>query len=152
LERAILNLFDTGFADCTVTRITDQKQGEPDLLMTFPNGRKMAIQVTAKQNASQFIDSKKAGDVIPQSARFHPDGFMCLGRPDFQELAKEQAVHQGKDLNFKLVPIYILIELYVQSHEGKIDAAGVAQFLDATRGYITIERIREFLRSRTTSA
>lgn len=151
LERAILNLFGTGFANCTVTRITDQKKGEPDLLMAFPDGRKITIQVTAKQNAAQFIDSKKAGDVIPQSARFHPDGFMCLGRPDFQELAKEQAVHQGKDLNFKLVPVYILIELYVQFHEKKIDATGVAQFLYTARGYITIERIREFLRPRTTN-
>ncbi len=145
LERAILDLFDTDFANCTVTRITDQRQGEPDLLMTFPDGNKITIQVTAKQSPTQFIDSKKAGDVLPQSARFHPDGFMCLGRPDFQELAKEQAVHQAKDTNFKLIPVYVLVELFVQVQEGKIDANGAAQFLFSTRGYITIERIREFI-------
>jgi len=144
LERAIIDLFTTGFANCTVTRITDQKEGEPDLLMTFPDGKKMTVQVTAKQSSTHFVDAKKAGDVIPQSARFHPDGFMCLGRPDFQELAKEQALHQARDMNFKLMPIYILVELFVRTSERKLDANEVAQFLFSTRGYITFEKMQEF--------
>lgn len=149
LERAISDLFDTGFANCTVTRITDQRHGEPDLLMTFPDGKRMTIQVTAKQNSTEFIDSKKAGDVIPQSARFHPDGFMCLGRPDFQELAREQAIHQAQDANFKLLPIYVLVEIFVQVQEGKIDADAAAQFLFSEKGYLTIEKVREFVNSST---
>ena len=151
LERAICDLFGTGFAHCTVTRITDQKKGEPDLLMTFFDGKKMTIQVTAKQNSTQFIDSKKAGDVIPQSARFHPDGYMCIGRPDFQELAKEQALHLAKDTNFKLFPVYSLAELFVLTKEGKIDSESAAQFLSTVRGYVTIEQIRDFKISLSTA-
>ncbi len=143
LERAICDLFDTGFANCTVTRITDQREGEPDLLMVFPEGKRMTVQVTAKQNITQFIDAKKSGDVIPQSARFHPDGFMCLGRPNFQELAKEQALHLARDMNFKLVPIHILAELYVQTREGKLNADDAARFLFLARGYVTLDQIRE---------
>jgi helicase len=152
LERAICDMFGTGFAHCTVMRITDQKLGEPDLLMTFSDGKKMAIQVTAKQNTTQFIDSKKAGEVIPQSARFHPNGFMCLGRPDFQEFAKEQALHIAKDTNFKLIPIYILAELYVLFQEGKIDSEGIAQFLYSVKGYVTADKLQEFINKTTTVA
>lgn len=149
LERAISDLFSTDFANCTVTRITDQNRGEPDLLMTFPDGKTMTIQVTAKQSSTEFVDSKKAGDVIPQSARFHPDGYMCLGRPDFQELAKEQAVHQARDANFKLLPIFVLIELFVQVQEGRLDADAAARFLFSERGYLTIGKIRDFANSDT---
>jgi len=108
LEAAIERLFATNFAGCTAVRITDQRQAEPDNLLTFPNGEKMTAQTTARDDNNSFVDSKKAGDVIPQSARFHPNGFICFGRPDFQQLAQEQARHQAVEHNFKLIPIFVL--------------------------------------------
>ena len=69
LERALDNLFRTGFAGCTVTRLVSQKEAEPDLIMEFANGDLFAVQVTAREK-DRFVDSKKAGDVIPQSARY----------------------------------------------------------------------------------
>ena len=143
LERAICELFESGFADCSVVRVTDQNKGEPDLIMTFPNGKKMTIQVTAKDDPTKFIDSKKAGDIIPQSARFHPDAYMCLGRPDFQDLAKEQSTHLASTMNYKLMPIYILSELYVRGSENKFSASEIAHFLYNIRGYVRIRNIEE---------
>lgn len=141
LERSICELFQLNFAACNVNRITDQREGEPDLLLTFPSGERVTVQVTAKKDQTSFIDSKKAGDVISQSARFHPDGFICLGRPDFQDLAREQANHHALDKNFKLLPMYVLAELFVRVKEGKIDTNLAAEFLLNARGYLTVSEI-----------
>lgn len=141
LERAIEELFDTGFTKCTATRITDQHEGEPDLLMIFPNSDKLTVQITAKEDNTKFVDSKKAGDVIAQSARFHPQGFICIGRPDFQKLAIEHASHLAKDFNFKLIPVYVLAELYVRFVEGKLTLDNCTNFLLNTKGYIQIKDI-----------
>jgi len=141
LEWAIRELFDTGFADCSVVRVSDQKKGEPDLLMTFPNGKKITVQVTASENPTKYIDSKKAGEVIAQSARFHPDGYICMGRPDFQSLAIEQADHLGVEKNFKLIPIFVLAELFVRSREGKLSHKNCAKLLLSSRGYITMSEV-----------
>ena len=141
LEWAIRELFDAEFADCNVVRINDQRKAEPDLLMTFPNGKKITIQVTASESPTKYIDSKKAGEVIAQSARFHPDGYICIGRPDFQALAIEQADHLGVEKNFKLIPIFVLAELFVRSREGKLNNKNCAKLLLSSRGYITMSEI-----------
>jgi hypothetical protein len=119
----------------------EPEQGEPDHLLVFEGGKKLTAQTTAKLDNKHFIDSKKAGDVIPQSARFAPDGYICFGRPDFQALAKEQAKYQGKQHNFKLVPIFALAELYVRYREGKLTPAQIATFLLNQRGYLDVQRI-----------
>lgn len=143
LERAIRELFDTRFADCNVVRVTDQNKGEPDLLMTFAEGQKLTIQVTASESSTKYIDAKKAGNVIPQSARFHPDGYICIGRPAFQELAIEQANHLGLDINFKLLPICILAEIFVRAKEGKLNGPQAANILLNSRGLMTLQKIEE---------
>ncbi|MCL6611079.1 MAG: DEAD/DEAH box helicase [Peptococcaceae bacterium] len=140
LECAIRDLFDTGFTEFNATRITDQKAGEPDLLLTF-NGKKITAQVTAKESNNKFVDSKKAGDVIPQSARFKPDGYICFGRPDFQELAKENAQELGDIHNYKAIPIYVLAEAFVLVKEGKVNIKKLSNFIFNTRGYISIKKL-----------
>lgn len=141
LENIICDLFNLGFTQCSVIRIADQKSGEPDLLMTFPSGKKFTIQVTAKDDNTKFVDSKKAGDVIPQSAKFHPDGYICIARPDFQDLAIENASYLAKDYNYKLLPIYVLAELYVQFHENKIISEEATSFIYNSRGYLQANQI-----------
>ena len=96
--------------------------------MTFPDGKKLAVQVTASENPAKYIDAKKAGNVIPQSARFHPDGYICIGRPELQVLAVEQASHLGIDTNFKLIPVCMLAEVFVCNREGKLNDKSCAKF------------------------
>ena len=105
----------------------------------------MTIQVTAKDLNTKFIDSKKSGDVVSQSARFHPDIYMCMGRPDFQQLAKEQAYHIAMDLNFKLMPIFVFVELFVRVKEGKATAEDVTGFIRDSLGYLTVSTIDKYL-------
>lgn len=147
LERSICDLLNTNFADCYATRLHDQRHGEPDLLLNFAKGDIFSAQISAKQKNTDFIDSKKAGDVIPQSARLHPNGYICIGRPDFQELAIDMAFHQAQDHNFKLLPVYVLVELYVQVQEKLINKNDVSRFLCTARGYLTVSKISEFLKS-----
>jgi hypothetical protein len=144
LEAAIECLFATGFAGCSAIRITDQRHAEPDHLITFPGGEKLAAQTTAKDDNNSFVDSKKAGDVIPQSALFHPNGFICFGRPDFQRLAQEQAGHQAVEHNFQLIPIYVLAELFVRYREGKLSPDQIRLFLLNARGYLDFARTEKF--------
>lgn len=144
LERAILHLFEAEFTEFYATRITDQNAGEPDLILTF-EGKKITCQVTAKESNIKFVDSKKAGDVIPQSARFKPDGYICFGRPDFQDLAKENAFELGSMHNYKAIPIFVLAEAFVLVKEDKITAKEVTEYLLNERGYFTIKRLHKKL-------
>ncbi|GGG82015.1 DEAD/DEAH box helicase [Paenibacillus radicis (ex Gao et al. 2016)] len=142
-EHKLCELFNIDFINGTVDRIAQQSNGEPDLLMILDNGHKYTIQVTAKLDKTKHIDSKKAGDVISQSARLDPDGYVCLGRPDFQELAIDQAIHLGKKHNFKLVPLYALIELFVRVKEGELSSECVTNFLIESKGYLNISMINK---------
>jgi hypothetical protein len=72
---------------------------------------------------------------------------MCIGRPDFQELAREQAMHLSQGMNFKLLPIYVLAELYVQTREGVIDANEAERFLFSARSYLTMAGLRRLSHS-----
>jgi hypothetical protein len=87
------------------------------------------------------VDSKKAGDVVPQSARFHVDGFMCLGRPDFEALAREQAGHLAAKYNYKQLPVYILAELFVLVTEKRIEPNVAEDFILNQRGYLTLAQV-----------
>ena len=134
LENSICELFETGFADCNIVKITDRKAGEPNLLMIFPDGNELTILIIAKKGG-EFVSSSEAGEIISQSARFHPKGYICFGRPDFQSLAKEQAKHLGMEYNFKLIPIFALAELYVRFMEGKLSKNQISDLLFDARGY-----------------
>lgn len=149
LERAIENLFKMHLSECTIERITNQQKREPDLFLYFSDGKKFTIQVTAKESATKYIDSKKSDDIIAQSSRFQPDGYICIGRPDFQDFAKEQAFYHSKRLNFKLLPIYIIAELFVQFIEKRIDERTVSSFLYEKKGYLEPKDIYEFTRDST---
>lgn len=59
LEIVICDLLDTGFIDCVNTRITEQRDAEPDILLTFNEGEIFSIQVTAKMDNKHYVDSKR---------------------------------------------------------------------------------------------
>ncbi|RJX39585.1 hypothetical protein D3P09_09220 [Paenibacillus pinisoli] len=146
-EHKLCELFGADFIEGTVGRISQQSKGEPDLSMELNNGQVYTIQVTAKEDKTKFIDSKKAGDVIPQSARLNPTGYICLGKPDFQELAIDQASHLAKQHNYKLVPLYALVELFVRVKEGEISTATVTDLLVKFRGYLNISAIDKYIKA-----
>jgi helicase len=142
LEKSIELLFNTGFAKCHAQRITEQRSGEPDLLLLFDDGTRYTIQTTAKESNTKYVDSKKAGDVIPQSARYDAKGFICIGRPDFETLAREQAGHLALKYNYKQIPIFILAELFVLAKEARMSTDEIEKFILNERGYISLDRVR----------
>ncbi|MBC2593875.1 hypothetical protein H5P28_06335 [Ruficoccus amylovorans] len=141
LEVVIEELLNTGFVNVTAQRITDQKAGEPDLLIHFKDGISFSIQVTAKESNTKFVDSKKSGDIIPQSARFGVEGFICVGRPDFETLARENAGPLGAKYNYKQIPVFVLCELYVLYAEDRFDSEKITRVIRDVRGYINVKRL-----------
>ena len=148
LELVIEELLNTNFVDATAQRITDQKAGEPDILLHFADGISFSIQVTAKESNSKFVDSKKAGDIIPQSVRFGVEGFICVGRPDFETLARENGGHLGAKYNYKQIPVFVLCELFVLFAEKRFDAAEITKIVREARGYIDVKRLFTEIRTR----
>lgn len=138
LESAIADLLNIGFSKLNAQKITDQNKGEPDLLLLFNSGAKISVQITAKESNTKYVDSKKAGDVIPQSARFHVDGYMCIGRPDFETLAKEQAGHLAQKFNYKQLPLSVLVELFVRMKEARVSSDEAHEFILNRRGFLSL--------------
>ncbi|MEY2907392.1 MAG: hypothetical protein RLZZ408_1863 [Verrucomicrobiota bacterium] len=141
LEAAIEELLNTDFVEATAQRITDQNAGEPDILLHFSDAVSFSIQVTAKESNAKFVDSKKAGDIIPQSVRFGVDGFICIGRPDFETLARENAGHLGAKYNYKQLPVFVLCELFVLFAEKRFAADEITKLIRDARGYIDVKRL-----------
>jgi len=64
---------------------------------------------------------------------------MCIGRPDFQALARDLARDQGAQHNFKLIPMYVLTEMYVRWREGRLSKEAIRNLLLTFRGYCPVE-------------
>lgn len=143
-EHELCSIFDKKFIECVVQRISEQKNGEPDLLMFLNSGEKYAIQVTAKENKRNFVEFRKSAEVITQSAQFNPTGYICIGKPDFQDLAIERAGDLEKLHDFKLIPLYILVELFVRVKEERITTLEATRFLRNNTGYLDIPRLNRF--------
>jgi hypothetical protein len=47
--------------------------------------------------------------------------------------------------NFKLIPIYLLAELYVRFREGKLSPDQIRPFLLNARGYLNFAALEKFL-------
>lgn len=141
LEAVIEELLNTDFVEATAQRITDQNAGEPDILVHFTDGVSFSIQVTAKDSNTKFVDSKKAGDIIPQSVRFGVDGFICVGRPDFETLARENAGHLGSKYNYKQLPVFVLCELFVLFAEKRLGTDEITKLIRDARGYVDVKRL-----------
>ncbi|WP_336772653.1 DEAD/DEAH box helicase [Paenibacillus sp. MMO-58] len=145
-EHKLCEFLNADFIEGTVKRLKQQSKIEPGLLMVLGNGQKYSIQLTAKENKNKFIDSQNAEDVISQSAHLELDGYVCIGRPDFQELAIDQASHLAKKHNFKLVPLFALIELYIRIKEGELSSEVVTNFFVDFKGYLNISKIDKYFK------
>ena len=119
-------------------RIADQREGEPDLLLHDGDGP-LAVQITAVEGQ---VKMNKAVEVVGQSARFRPSGYVVIGRPEFHALAIRAAMdHAAAGTNFKLITISDLCEMYVRVLERRLDTRRVARILLEERGLIDHEVI-----------
>ncbi len=142
LERVIADLFRPPLYDKLCERITKQREGEPDLLLHTGNGP-LAVQITAREEGQ--VKMKKAVEVVGQSARFRPSGYLVIGRPEFHGLALQAARdHAEAGTNFKLITVTDLCEIYIRVLEGRLDAPRVAQILTREAGVIDREVIERF--------
>ncbi len=143
LEIAIDDLFKKPFIKLTCQRITRQKEGEPDHLLYDSSGNIFAIQTTAREKKN--ISMKKAASVIGQSAKYKPSGYIVFGRPDFEVLAIENAEDQLRaGVNYKLIPIPVLAEMYVLVNEKRMTCEDIEKILIDWKGYVNLERIYDY--------
>jgi hypothetical protein len=142
LERVITDLFRQPFYEKLCERITKQREGEPDLLLHTGSGP-LAVQITAREQGQ--IKMKKAVEVVGQSARFRPSGYIVIGRPEFHSLALQAARdHASAGTNFKLITVTDLCEVYIRVIEGRLDAPRVEQMLTEELGVVGTEVIDRF--------
>ena len=134
LERVIADLFRPPLYERLCERIAKQREGEPDLLLHTGNSP-LAVQITAREEGQ--VKMKKAVEVIGQSARFKPVGFIVIGRPEFHALALQTArEHAAAGTNFKLITIAHLCEIFLRVLEGRLDAGRVEQILTMEVGIL----------------
>lgn len=127
LEVAVVDLLNAPKLELGAERVTDQKQGEPDILIALKEGILVGSVTASKSNVS---DSKCA-EIIRSGAAYNPTSFIVFGRPGFHELALRNAPHINRQLeqgkSYKLFPINELGELYVRIQENKLSRD---QFID----------------------
>jgi predicted GNAT family acetyltransferase len=137
LEQAIENLLVAPFCPLKVARIANQREGEADLRIILSDGSAGIAQVTAKDNPTDKIGIVKATAVLSQSPNLKPRVFICIGRPDFlPDAIKKASDHVANKMNFKLIPICVLAEMYVRFRENRISAERVQNILESETGYI----------------
>ncbi len=142
LEQALENLLRPPFCTLAVSRITSQKEGEADLKIMLSNGQTAIAQVNAKDSPADVVGITKAGAVLQQSPELKPAAFICIGRPDFKaDAVSKAASHVANGLNYKLIPVSVLAEMYVRFHEQTISARRVVEIIEKETGYITTDRL-----------
>jgi len=137
LERAVTELLNAPEFGIEAKHITRQRRGEPDIIATFPNGDVATISVSASDRSTKPIGQAKCGEILASGARYRPKAYIVVGRPCFHDDAvtnADEVVAAGT--NYKLVPINVLAEIYVQACEGKMDAEGILQTLLVETGLL----------------
>lgn len=142
LERVIVDLFRPPVYEKLCERIAKQREGQPDLLLHTDKGL-LAVQITAREEGQ--VKMKKAVEVVGQSARFRPTGYLVIGRPEFHSVALQTARdHAAAGTNFKLITVTDLCEIYIRVLEGRLDALRVEQMGTKEAGVIDGEVIERF--------
>jgi replicative superfamily II helicase len=143
LEITLCDLFTPPLCSRFFERVSKQREGEPDNLLHLPDGRVIAFSVTAAERKN--ISMKKAGEIIASAARYSPIAHVVVGRPDFHELAIKNAdAIAASGINYKLIPISLLAEMYVRVHEGRLSEADVLAILQEEQGYLTHRNLEQY--------
>jgi len=143
LEITLCDVFTPPFCSLVFERIPKQREGEPDHLLYLSNDRVTAFSLTARENRK--VSMKKAGEIIPGAARYNPVARVVIGRPDFHELAIKNAGEIVADgINFKLIPIPLLAEMYIRTLEGRLGEDDVLRILKEEQGYLTYDTLEKY--------
>jgi replicative superfamily II helicase len=143
LEHAVTDLLKAPFASLKCTEVTRQNEGEPDHVLYDDAGKVYVAQVTARQGKN--ISMTKATSVIGQSSRYKPQGYIVLGRPDFDTLAIKDCRNQtASGRNYKLIPIPVLGEIFVMFHEKLLSSEDVDRIFTQEKGYIGFSEIERY--------
>jgi len=147
LEQVIDEVLKPPFIGLVCRRIERQNEGDPDHILHDEAGNTFAIQTTAREKKN--ISMKKATSVIGQSSKYRPLGYIVFGRPDFEALAVKDSEDQvSAGLNYKLIPIYVLAEMWVLFNEKRISPGDAQEVLTQWSGYISMQRLEDLLLSK----
>lgn len=140
LEQVIEELLQEVATGLTVSRITSQREGEADLRINFPDGRVGVAGVTAKDSPTDKVGINKALSILSQSPELKPKIFLSIGRPEFlPDAIRKAKEHASNDQNFKLIPIYVLAEIYVKYHDGTLLPEKIDELLETQTGYFNLQ-------------
>ena len=140
LERAVEELLNTPQFGLRARRVTRQRRGEADILAEFPGGELVAVSVTASEAAGKPIGVRKAEEILASGTRHRPRAYMAVGRPRFHEDAVTSAKEVASaGISYKLLPISVLAEMYVQGCEGNLAASQAHKVLLEATGLVILE-------------
>jgi helicase len=144
LESAIDEMLKAPFLGIVCRPVGHQNEGEPDHVLYTAEGKPVVIQTTARDR--KRVNMTKATSVIGQSSKYKPIGYIVLGRPDFDELSIRDSANQvAAGLNYKLIPIYALAEMFVLFHERKLTVSDVERILLDETGYIGTKELQSIV-------
>lgn len=147
LEMAMEDLFTSPFWNLVFERISrqDQREGRPDFLLYTVDNEVIACEVTAKERNDHHIDKGKAEKILGSAAEYKPIARVVIGRPDFHELAIDNAENiVAEGMNYKLIPMHVLAEMYVRVREGRLTSKDIESILRNERGYLTFETLDKY--------
>lgn len=144
LEYKVVDLLNAPPLNLGAERIENQNRGEPDIRLAL--GDKILVgSVTASTNENKNISNNKCIEIVSSGARMNPSAYVVFGRPDFHELAVENAVSVNSQLqpnkSYKLIPISELGEIFVQVIENKISKDEFVDILMNQKGLIKANSI-----------
>jgi hypothetical protein len=88
---------------------------------------------------------KKACEILAGAAGYEAAARVVVGRPDFHELAIKKAGEiAAEGINFKLIPIPLLAEMYVRVLEGRLGEDDVLRILKEEQGYLTNDTLERY--------
>jgi replicative superfamily II helicase len=142
LEQVVEQMLTPPFCSLSVSRIASQREGEADLKLILSNGQHGIAQITAKDLPTDKVGINKSISILTQSPELKPKVHICFGRPDFlPDAIKKADEHARNGHNIKLIPLFVLAEMYVLFQEGKLSATSVAEILEMKTGYISLKSI-----------
>jgi len=124
-------------------RLLRQPHGEEDIQVTHPDGI-ITVSVTASDAAAKKVTWNKAREVLGTGAGLNPVNFVCIGRPDFDELAIRRAGEIARETgprSILLVPLAVFAEAFVRVVEGQMEVNDVVAVLGDQTGWLTIDNL-----------
>lgn len=141
LERPVESLLAQLVPELKVRRITPQRAGEADYLFTTRDGRPGIVQLASRDNPRKKVPLSKAGSVLSQSPELHPEVFICIGFPGFDETAISKADALGQNFNYKIICLPDLVEVALRVSAGDSPQEKIYDVFENERGFISPARL-----------